>query len=374
MNNQEAEFQTLLAVESVDALDAEAALNHLARLIDLSLDFGRVDGTNRAIQIGEQVSKRCLTPADAILLDYFLSNAWANKRQLEKHSEKDRWIWEQPEAERQIIHLRRAVRNDGFSKIHPQRQCQILTNLANLLNTVGRFVEALEYWDQALSLIPTFGMAQGNRAYGLVHYSRSLYDDGHQPIFLRHAHVGFLSALAAAEDDHQGVHSWARDAFTKQSDWIESVVRPEYLGKGTEMEEFPLGNSEDEIKYRQWCLRNRLFLNPLNDLGPHSVAAHDVLTTPSIVVKPGEGMHFQGFYNQLKQEFVSARYLHYEGATSSQPHFSDKDVLLYNTLDYPSYSLAVEKVKMAFRMTYSILDKVLRITDWRLPRRRKTFR
>jgi hypothetical protein len=144
------------------------------------------------------------------------------------------------------------------------------------------------------------------------------------------------------------------------------------------MEEFPLGHSEDEIRYRRWCLRNRLFLNPLNDLGPYSIASHDVLTTPSIVVKPGEGMHFQGFYNQLKQEYASARFLCFEGATSTSPHFSDKGVLLVNTLDYPCYSLAVEKVKMAFRMAYSLLDKVSYFLNSYLalgiPERRVSFR
>jgi len=45
-------------------------------------------------------------------------------------------------------------------------------------------------------------------------------------------------------------------------------------------------------------------------------------------------------YNQLKQEFVSARYLYYEGITSEAVHFSDKKVYLYDTLDAPVYSLA----------------------------------
>jgi hypothetical protein len=39
-------------------------------------------------------------------------------------------------------------------------------------------------------------------------------------------------------------------------------------------------------------------------------------------------------------------------------HFSDHDVRLYNTLDYPAYSLAIEKVRAAFRMSYSLLDKI----------------
>ena len=54
---------------------------------------------------------------------------------------------------------------------------------------------------------------------------------------------------------------------------------------------------------------------------------------------------------------MSARYLCYEGINERQPHFSDREVLLYNTLDYPSYSVATERIKSAFRICYSIFDK-----------------
>lgn len=358
MDKLESEFQSLLAIQSFDAQESEAVLNHLARLIDLAFIFKHVDGTKRAIQIGEEIGKRPLSPVQTAILSYYLSNAWANRRQLDRQSGQDEWKWEQPEIEQQIILLRRALGSDGFKELHALRQCQILTNLGNLLNTVGRFAEAISYWDKALAILPSFGMAQGNRGYGLICYAQALYDTGHQPIFLRHAHVGLRTALASDPDDVNGVDHWARDAFNEKVKWLESTLVLEFLNQGTQMEEFPLGDSEEETKYRRWCLRNRLFLNPLNDLGPYSIAAHDVLTTPSIVVKPGEGMHFQGFYNQLKQEYASARYLHYEGTTSTTPHFSDKGVLLINTLDYPCYSLAVERVKMAFRMAYSLFDKV----------------
>jgi hypothetical protein len=48
----------------------------------------------------------------------------------------------------------------------------------------------------------------------------------------------------------------------------------------------------------------------------------------------------------------------YDGMQDDAPHFSDRDVALYNTLDYPSYSVAVEKVKVAFRIAYSLFDKI----------------
>jgi tetratricopeptide (TPR) repeat protein len=350
MTNLESDFRSLLEVESVDDLDAEAALNHLARLIDLAFVFKHFEATKRALQVGEGISKRSLTPVQMAILNYFLSNTWANRRQLEQAADQDEWKWEQPGVERQIIYLRRALRSEGFKELDQLRRCQTLTNLGNLLNTVGRFVEAIGYWDEALAILPAFSMAQGNRGYGLICYARALYDDGHQPVFLRHAHAGMRTALSSDPDDLYGVDPWARDGFGEKVAWLESTLVPEFLSLGTQMEEFSLGDSDDEIRYRRWCLHHRLFLNPLNDLGPYSIAARDVLTTPSIVVKTGEGMHFQGFYNQLKQEFVSARYLYFEGTASTTPHFSDKGVLLINTLDYPCYSLAVEKVKMAFRM------------------------
>jgi len=119
-----------------------------------------------------------------------------------------------------------------------------------------------------------------------------------------------------------------------------------------------MGRQKNEREYRTWCLKYKLFLNPLNDLGEYSVAARDVLTVPSIVTPLDVGPRYQGFYNQLKQEFVSARFLLFEGIKNSLLHFSDKDVLLYNTLDYPCYCLSVEKVKIAYRSAYSLLDKI----------------
>ena len=55
---------------------------------------------------------------------------------------------------------------------------------------------------------------------------------------------------------------------------------------------------------------------------------------------------------------MSARWEYYAATRGDGPHFSDRDVTLANTLDYPSYGLAVERLKTSFRVTYSILDKI----------------
>lgn len=82
-------------------------------------------------------------------------------------------------------------------------------------------------------------MALGDRGYGLICYAQSLYDDGHRPIFLRHAHVGLRAALSSDPNNIYGLDPWARDAFTEKLSRLESTLEPEFLSQGTQMKEYP---------------------------------------------------------------------------------------------------------------------------------------
>lgn len=353
MDDNLATYKSLMSVENLAGLANEAALGHVGILIDLSLDLKKLEGTERAIRLSEELQNRELTSGQLATLNYFLANAWASLRMLSRANTHRTWEWEQEEAEKEIIHLRKALHKDGLKELPDERVCEILTNLGNVMDYVGRFVEAIEYWDRALAKLPSFSMARGNRGYGLTHYAHTLYDKGHAAAFLKHAYTDLKIALLLP-----GLYEDARKGFDKSRMEIESVLSPDYIDKDIDMYNFSLGTSKQEIQYRRWCLEKRLFLNPLNDLGPYPIAARDIFTTPNIVVGIGEGPYYPGYFNQMKQEFVSARYLYYDGINTKRPHFSDRDVLLYNTLDYPSYSLAVEKGKAAFRMVYSLFDKI----------------
>lgn len=78
---------------------------------------------------------------------------------------------------------------------------------------------------------------------------------------------------------------------------------------------------------------------------------------PGMAVDLGEGPGLLGMFTQIKQEFVSARFLAWEGVATDRPHFSDRETYLVDTLDYAVYGLALEKTRLAFRMAYSTLDK-----------------
>jgi hypothetical protein len=191
------------------------------------------------------------------------------------------------------------------------------------MHNIGRFVEVIKYWDRALTINPSFGMARGNRGYGIVYYASLFEHLCHQVPFLKRAYGNLKAALSSKFEGKAG------EMFAEA---LASVRSRAPAGKFEESGDEPrppsFGKTKGEIKYRQWCLENRLFLNPLNDLVTNGMAAKDILTTPSIVQPIDAGTLYFGYFNQMKQEFVSARFFYYEGISADRPHYSDRGVLL----------------------------------------------
>lgn len=342
----------------IEGLSANDALAHIGALIDAALDEQSIPGTDRAFVLLDSLTEGSLSPDDAALSHYFRANAWDNRRR--EKTDHDVWAWEQPEVGEQILELRRSIRHEGFEQLSSMRQCQILTNLANQLDSIGRFVEAIALWDRVLLIHENFGKALGNRGVSLKYYAHSLYDPGHSRVMLVAA-FDSLTAATSAESIYENVDQEAvRSSYVDSRSELTERVDTGAVRARFDLHDHSLGDSPQEQSYRAWCLREQLFINPLNDLGAIPIAARDVLTLPNITAS---GVSAQmppiiGFYNQLKQEFVSARYFFFEGQNSEVPHFSDRGVLLHNTLDYPSYSLATERMRAAFRIAYSVFDKI----------------
>jgi len=115
-----------------------------------------------------------------------------------------------------------------------------------------------------------------------------------------------------------------------------------------------------EQKYRTWAWKNGFFLNPLNDLNDTElIFAYDTIQLPSISTDIYQKPIYHGIFNQIKQEYIFARYQFYTSQEfASKVHFADKDTYLVNLPDYPQYSLRIENLKTAFRTLFSLLDKV----------------
>ncbi|MDY8045288.1 LA2681 family HEPN domain-containing protein [Paenibacillus polymyxa] len=219
------------------------------------------------------------------------------------------------------------------------------TNYANELHRSGRLIKSIDQLKFGVS--QGFPMAIGNMGLKLITYARNDYDDGHKQVLLNEAQQLLLKALDSPDlDDH------ARRSFNIEveriRDWVSQNI----------FDEFSLGTTEQEQDYRKWCLDNNLFLNTLNDYFNVSMVACDCLHLPDIVTDINIGPKYHGLFNQLKQEYVSARFMIYEGINDNTPHFSDKEVFIYNTLDYPIYGIGIEKIKFGCRSLYSIFDRI----------------
>lgn len=339
----------------------EIAIKCVGALIDLSDDARSKPGIQRAFGMLKEIEQRTLTPAQQATLHYFRANAWHGKRQMmPTHGPRQ---WEDPERQEQILALFMARNHAGFASLHKVRRCQILTNLGNQFNHVGRFVEAIELWDQALDILPNFAMAHGSRGSGLKYYGLVSEDDYDREVLLLAAHKAFVSATARGALWDSVYPPEVKNKFKTEARLLAERLDLAAIENDLDLNSPALGRSKQEQAYRRWCLEHRLFLNPLNDLGSHPIAAHDYLMLPSLTVPFSEEAMpaIIGLYNQMKQEFAFARFLLFEGKEDEQSdrlHFADRRLRLHNTLDDARFSMATEKQRTSFRLAYSVLDKV----------------
>jgi hypothetical protein len=346
------EICDLLMKEGIEGRSDEDAVHRTASLTELAIELGRKDCLACALAWHAVLEQRGIRGELAIIIDSGWANAIAGNRYGTK------WQWEQTTLAQEIFFLRRAVSHPKFNQVPDTVRCMILNNLANRFQVAGRLIESLEYWRRALEVQPNFGMALCNRALFLAHYAEAIEDPGKRALFLLVAHKAASAALAPTAVYTHTRDQHNREAAKRLKEWIESVVDVEGAAALNPLTWSDTSATEEERDYRRWCLANRLYLNPSNDLGRYTVATTDSLGLASHVV-PVEASHtFESFFDQMKQEYVSARWMLYEGFSMKVPHFSDRDVPLHVTEPRPTLSLAIERAKAAYRISYSLFEKV----------------
>ena len=340
-------------------LTDEVAMEWLADYIDQAIDDECEIKAKKALSFCAEMEER-LQGVSLVEIYYFRANIWSVIRQSKHQEESIIWLWDQPEILQEVYWLRYSICSLYFKELPPFRQCQILVNAGNILSHIGRLVEAIDYWHRALQILPNFGMAIGNLGFGYEVYAKTLYDPGHTVTILKHAY-DTLNSVAENNVlwDGYGYELPKSQMLANANIIAEHVDFSQF--ENFDLDGFSLGKSKGEQQYRKWCLSVGLFINPLNELGPFNIAAKDVLHLPNMITDAGESPYLIGFYNQLKQEYCSARYTLWQGVRHSEgykKHYSDHDILLIDTLDYPEYSYTTEQIKIAFRSAFSLFDKI----------------
>lgn len=236
---------------------------------------------------------------------------------------------------------------------------QITTNLSNEISHQGRIIESISTWETS-SEVQTDApvVAAYAKARSLMWLSHFINDPGHADCYLIEAYK-LLKTLDGnvSEDDHPLIYreiktdpefrkfiSYGDEEFQDSLDWAKSDVDLSY--------------SDAEKRYRWWSLMMGLFANDLNDLTTEWIADRDILQFPTHTVKVGEGPYLSSAFSAIKREYCFARFLAYEGVNGVHPEYENEHLFLTDTYDGVSFEGSHEKVKTAFRISFSVLDSI----------------
>lgn len=242
---------------------------------------------------------------------------------------------------------------------------QTFVNLGNCYNVLGRVLDAMECYDKALELEPNHGMALGSKGIGLYKYAK--VSGKYQYHFLKEAYQLISLALKT------GVIKEAKNPLNNYLEKIHQI----FIGKEDDLNK-PLKKTGITIEsgvgleksLLNFCLQNRLYLNVCNYCQCCNTAVGDSAIIDRMILPSIEANHVNwpknDIYlrlsknlNQIKQEYVSARFLlvlsRYKNLDLK---FVDKRVRIIDTLDYSSCNIYVELLKLSFANFYNVLDKV----------------
>lgn len=347
-------FEDLLQITDISSLPSKDQVDMVGELFDLSFDNNSITGISHGFTLVSQIQIEELSAPLQTLLYYDIANGYSYLRQLKYFNTPDSWNFEMEEIFHEVFHLRKAIVSEGFEEIDDLRKCQIYTNLGNTFSFIGRFIEAQEFWRKALDIFPNFPMALANSGHGLMFYSNQIFDDSHKIYFINHGYHKIKEALLFKEY----LEGDAANQFHQMRSYMDAAYDEKLLSDKLDLDSFEFGDNEKLNNYRYWCLENYLYINPLNDLGAYKNASHDCLNLPSLILETKAPPTYFTLYNQLKQEFATARYFYYKSVVFQDTHFSDEDVVIVDTMESALFSYNLELTKSAFRNAYSILDKI----------------
>ena len=292
---------------------------------------------------------------DRMMSFHVLGHALNTKRCLTSSPEKADYnsplVWEEVFCYRSVMRLASEVSQRRIIALYPaaiMTRYQADVHLGALYDHFGRFQEAQYLWLQAGHLNKEDYMWQFNIGFSLAS-THGYYEKRTEPFVLAHAKRLLKPFLEKPETTNS-----AKVIYNQIKDWETPDLA---LDKDISYE------GSEEGRYNKWVNDHWLRLNSYNDINPYSLMSQEDSLYFNAVFSPKDdakfGYRMFSLLNEIKQEYVSARYMLYQYFTSSgSSHFSDKNVWLADNGDYSNYSFHIEVAKSAFRALYSILDKI----------------
>ncbi len=326
------------------------ANNRANFLIDIGHGLKNNELIREGINQGESLLKNKELSMCFALIHYNLATGYSDLYNIE---EKQLGITEIPKSknlENAKLHFRKAFE---LGDIYNER---LWVNYGNCLKNIGRVVESIDAYNEALKYSKYFPNALLNKSRALRFFADV---SGKYRGAIYHESYQMLSPII----ESKGIDIYTREIFENEREKIrEDFKDKSILDRRFQHQEYDRKKlSKFELFYIDYCIKNKLFLN----FHIHEDNCEESICDPifiRLITSVGDNTTFYKLaktINQIKEDYAVARLL------LVQSQFKRKDfnnislrTTFVNTLDYSQFNIYYGLLKSAFKDAYSIFDKI----------------
>lgn len=229
------------------------------------------------------------------------------------------------------------------------------TNLGNAYRTMGRYIVAIDCFQNALIISNDFAMASLNLSFVLFSYSQ-LQIKRYEQSYFHHACYHYYMQTEECKVNLEKLEYL--DNLKYYISLFDHAYIAQFLQKPLQLPTFQV-DSQAEADYRNYLLLFRLFLDPCLDILSEHCFAVDSINLPFEEPYNDREKEFIGLFNQIKQEYNWARLLWYKISTEeSREYYADRELDLIDTGDFSDFSLSESMLRSAFKAGYSLFDRI----------------
>ncbi len=243
-----------------------------------------------------------------------------------------------------------------------QTEPNVLTNYANALDDIGRPIEAIKIYDNALEIDGNFGMALGNKALAI---RKLAVISQYQGAYLIYAYQHYKKALENEDSIRMYADESVIATFKKETAYIERLFKDDPKSLDVDLTHPALKQKASKFvkHYTDFCLSNDLYINLHFFSNTTSASVGDTLGVNFVdkkLVSVANDLNDLAFrLNEIKEAYIGAR-LSLVQSQYINNDFSNisKQTLIINPLDYSVSNIYTSYLKMAFKEAFSVLDKI----------------
>lgn len=261
---------------------------------------------------------------------------------------------------------------------------EVLTNFGNVMDELGRTVEAIDLWNQVLVLDPGHPVALGSK--GQAHLRLLGIQPRHNLRLVEAARVSLEQCLSEPERIARHADNGAMASYEKSHADVERIA----IQLSGQFNEFLVKVRKLRIQHEGWNPDPRhlawaqsgllLTVNPFPEWCPDTLKDDlffDGLRTEANENGKRRFTELAHTLNQIKEDFALARYLLTVAAQPETTVGMSSVTQFADTLDYADFGLSSAMIKASIRTSVDIFDKIAnfmnRYLELGIPDRRVSF-